>query len=216
MLAAILSSSLYASPYLGLKLGEGFNTGDYQVYRNGTSDTSPSGGGNYFLIGPVLGYDYLTQKNIDLAAEGFLSYSTQNNTIYKSEINYTAQSSAALKNNFLYGAAIHVGYKIQNVVPYISLGLSDGKFSLILKNNSNANYRGVPANSTVTTSSNILFFEPGAGVKFNFNAHVFGFMQYDYLDGSHITKTLPAQAGSWKHVTQVQEQDVQIGAAYLF
>lgn len=220
MLAATLVTSTMAVAhggfYFGAKIGPTFNTGNFVARHliNNSTVQANGGAGDALLAGGNIGYSWCNSA-LYLALDLNAFYHSLKSRVWK--INFTGiEVDGKLKNNFLYGAAIHVGHKFHNgVIPYISLGVTGGKYKVTLK--SGITSGGLPANTTANFSKTIAAFTPGIGVKVPMSkcGKLTMGMHYEVMFGPRMSKVYTqSTTDSWRYSQKLTQHTVLFSVNY--
>lgn len=237
LLAALLLGSTLAKAeslhyngfYLGPKAGGTFQSGNYSSFDTAhTNDVhgAKHSGGASFVGGLNFGYGYEMSNNYYLGFDGSVLFHTLNNELRLStDPAGQAQPAAKLKNNALYSMAMQVGYKLASgVMPYVSLGLTSGKYEIHLKHQNSASAtngkRGLVAGD-YRFSKNMVNFVPGVGMKGKFSPDMRSWtwaVQYDYMVGKTFSKqfTTTNPAETWQYEYKPKQHSLSLALAYQF
>ena len=178
-----LSLTAHAEFYTGLKVGPSFHTGELDITNK------INGAGIAGLGGIFLGYDVVTSSNFYVAGEFNALWHSLDNTIV---------DTLKLKNNFLLGADLQLGYKLSNdVIPFISLGVAGGKYQVL-------------NDTTELASSSDMKFEPGFGFKSIYDQLIMS-VQYQYLMGSELSWLTEDDT---THSYKIRQHYFSVGFAY--
>lgn len=217
MLLAFPIVSAHASIYAGLGGGVGFDSSRFEISQ-GSNVTSNNGTGVYGMGGAILGTDNVFCNNFYLGVEGQALYSGLDQSIRRSTTSFrSAQPGVDLTNTFRYLTSVHLGLKYCNLIPYISVGAGGGIFKLHIHNDSSAPAFGVPPNYAINISKNVYAFTPGLGLKINITPCLLGGIEYDYLVGPTIRRTLSDPVtGPWDYSEKIREHTLLATLAYKF
>lgn len=237
LLAALLLGSTLAKAeslhyngfYLGPKAGGTFQSGNYSSFDTAhTNDVhgAKHSGGASFVGGLNFGYGYEMSNNYYLGFDGSVLLHTLNNELRVSSAadgSGNVQPAAKLKNNALYSMAMQVGYKLASgVMPYVSLGLTSGKYEIHLKHQNSASTtagkRGLVAGE-YRFSKNMVSFVPGVGMKGKFSPDMRSWtwaVQYDYMVGKTFSKQFTASEQTWQYEYKPKQHSLSLALAYQF
>jgi opacity protein-like surface antigen len=201
--SSAVATNAVADFYISGKMGPSFNVGKtaYQTQLPGGTGNSAvykGGAGNGLLFGAALGYDQIMGNDFYLGAEASIFKHTLSNTI-------SSANKITLRNNTLYGADLHFGYKIAgDIIPFMSLGVWGGKFK-----------------SSITTTAafssktkTIIAVVPGIGLKYGVCDSWMVTSQYQYLMGKKISQNLTSSASQSSLSQNIRQHQVLIGLSY--
>jgi opacity protein-like surface antigen len=215
--------------YVGAKIGPSFNTGQFTDTANdavpvGQGLASKGGAGAAFFGGLNAGYAWTFGK-VYMAFDLSLLMHNLNKTVFSQTVGNTGlrvgtlgTQSAKLKNTFFYQAAMRFGYELCNhVVPFVSLGVSGGKYKLTLKNGTDFPDGGLLPDTEKTLSKQVIGFTPGLGVLVPVTQKLLMTMEYNALLGPKVSGTLKATgAGDESYSQKITQHTLSIGFAYKF
>jgi opacity protein-like surface antigen len=181
--AFVCLSSAQAGFYLSPQIGTGISTGNYSALNNqggalyGSRNTNAA-----FLGGIGVGYAWVSDK-LYVAFEVAGLFNSLNNRA-KPFVDDTGVTlpDARLKNRFAYYTEVRLGSTISNgMVPFVSLGLSGGKYMMTLQNSSDTAIGGLAARSTERFSKQIMGLTPGLGLIMPFTKNMACTLRYAVL-----------------------------------
>ena len=208
----------HANIYAGITGGIGFDTGHFQITQM-PSVYSNDGAANFALGGILVGYDYTCDSNAYFGLEAAALYANLNSQSVRlsSDVFGNPQPNVTIKNILRYSIALQLGYKIGNVIPYISFGGTAANFKLNAHNGSGVDYRGLQSNTANSFSNNNMYFTPGAGIKFDLTECLTAAAEYNYLIGPTFCNTYTTnKTGSWNYSEQIREHTVMLKLVYNF
>lgn len=232
LLAALLLGSTLAKAeslhyngfYLGPKAGGTFQSGNYSSFNTAAAADvhgAKHSGGASFVGGLNFGYGYEMSNNYYLGFDGSVLFHTLNNELRVSSASDgsgNVQPAAKLKNNALYSMAMQVGYKLASgVMPYVSLGLTSGKYEIHLKQEGAGAKRGLVAGD-YRFSKNMVNFVPGVGMKGKFSPDMRSWtwaVQYDYMVGKTFSKQFTS-GETWQYEYKPKQHSLSLALAYQF
>ena len=126
---AILTASnnnIFLAPIMGL----GSPTGTYTRSKNNTQFAGSSAvGGNAFLGGGLIGYEYNFEQITVIGDINLLYNSYDNNIRIGANNSGVRDSVVSVKNHFIYGADLKLGIHCDNSMPYLLAGVNAGKWT---------------------------------------------------------------------------------------
>lgn len=204
------SANISTGFYLGAAGGYGATTGKLTgQYQNGTSVVGSTDiGGGAGNIGVHAGYGHVSGC---FYVGGELAYTFENTKINSTLFGSATQSSAQLKRNGYFNAALRGGWLFTpNTMGYIRLGANWGKWTLDDRLNVFTN--AMPGRGSKSRAS----FAPGAGIETSVARNVYLRVEYTYEFGPSVRALNAAAPNAFLNAGQIRTQSGKVGLSYKF
>ena len=213
----LMASAAHAEFYIGPRIGPSFNVGKYSVNTEVLGRQVKSGAGVAFFGGPSMGYLWKMDRfrlGLDM---GLLFHSLNNKFGVRTNAGGTTEAQVTLKNTFFYQLGLRLGFELcDKAVPFISLGMSGGKYKLTIQNARAVAEGGLAPNSTESISKQSIGFMPGAGVLVPLTNKVQLSVEYNFATGRKLRNTFNSGATTGTYTQRINQHTMAFGVNYTF
>lgn len=205
--------------YIGVVGDVGSLSGNYKGLNRIVNDKhSATIGGTSGLVGGTVGLQsYIL--DVFFAVQANALYNSYDKTVRSSTtmtgiLNYVVN----LKNNFMWGADVRVGYRIFCTTAYVLGGFESANWRLRLNNDSSSSVRGIPALSMVRTDRTLWGPKVGVGIMFPLICSLYANMEYSYIWFNRMNKSLvdSITGFEWNHKESARLHSFTLGLNYVF